>query len=164
VGGTLPTVATESQLVIFAVDEQRYALRLDAVDRVVRAVEITPLPEAPPIISGIINVQGRVVPVVDLRRRFHLDERPVDIEDHFIIARSSTGRVALPVDEAHGLVRDMGGELVPAEEIVPNLNYVDQVFLLGSEMVFVLDVDTVLSDDEELALADSLRSVDAARG
>jgi purine-binding chemotaxis protein CheW len=159
----LPSVATDSsQLVIFVLDEQRYALRLDSVDRVVRAVEVTPLPEAPSIILGIINVQGRVVPVVNLRRRFHLEERPIDIEDHFVVAQSSTGQVALPVDEAQGLVKNMSGDCVPAEEIVQDLNYVDQVFLFGSEMVFVLDIDTVLTDDEELALADSLRSADAA--
>jgi purine-binding chemotaxis protein CheW len=159
----LTTVSTDtSQLVIFVVDEQRYALPLGAVERVVRAVEVTPLPEAPPIILGIVNVQGRVVPVVNLRKRFHMEERPIDVEDHFIVAQSSTGQVALPVDEAHGLVRDMNGEYVAAAEIVPNLSYVDQVFLYGAEMVFVLDIDTVLTDDEELALADSLRSIDDA--
>ncbi len=147
---------------MFVLDGQRYALPLPAVERVVRAVEVTVLPEAPPIVIGVINIQGRVVPVVDLRKRFHLPERAVDPEDHFIVARSSTGVVALPVDEAEGLVRDLGGERVAAAEIVPELNYVDQVFLMGPEMVFVLAIDTVLTDEEELVLADSLLSADVA--
>ena len=142
---------------------QRYALPLETVERVVRAVEVTPLPEAPPIISGVINIQGRVVPVLDLRKRFHLEERAVDPEDHFVVARSATGAVALPVDEAEGLVRDLGGDQVAAAEIVPDLNYVEQVFLMGPEMVFVLAIDTVLTDDEELVLADSLRAADVVR-
>lgn len=147
---------------MFVLDGQRYALPLPAVERVVRAVEVTVLPEAPPIVIGVINIQGRVVPVVDLRKRFHLPERAVDPEDHFIVARSSTGVVALPVDEAEGLVRDLGGERVAAAEIVPELNYVDQVFLMGPDMVFVLAIDTVLTDEEELVLADSLLSADVA--
>jgi len=147
---------------VFVLDGQRYALPLPAVERVVRAVEVTVLPEAPPIVIGVINIQGRVVPVVDLRKRFHLPERAVDPEDHFIVARSSTGVVALPVDEAEGLVRDLGGERVAAAEIVPELNYVDQVFLMGPDMVFVLAIDTVLTDEEELVLADSLLSADVA--
>jgi len=151
-----------SQLVVFVVDGQRYALPLAAVDRVVRSVAVTLLPDAPAIILGVINVQGRVVPVIDLRRRFHLEERPMEVEDHLIVAESSTGTVALPVDEAQGLIRNLNGESVPAGDIVPNLNYVDQVFLYGPEMVFVLDIDTVLTDDEELALADSLRGLDGA--
>ena len=155
-------VTDSSQLVVFVLDGQRYALPLPAVERVVRAVEVTVLPEAPPIVTGVINIQGRVVPVVDLRKRFHLPERAVDPEDHFIVARSSTGVVALPVDEAEGLVRDLSGERVAAAEIVPDLNYVDQVFLIGPEMVFVLAIDTVLTDEEELVLADSLLSADVA--
>ena len=86
-----------------------------------RAVGVTPLPEAPPIVIGVINIQGRVVPVssFDLRKRFHLRERAIDPEDHFIVARSSTGVVALPVDEAEGLVRDLEARRVAAAEIVP---------------------------------------------
>ena len=60
------------------------------------------------------------------------------------------------------MIRDMVRKFVDAE-IVPNLNYVDEVFLLGPEMVFVLDIDTVLTDDEELVLADSLRDIEAVR-
>ena len=165
VGGCLSTAVTDSsQLVVFVLDDQRYALPLSAVDRVVRAVEVTRLPETPPIVIGVINIQGRVVPVVDLRRRFHLEERAIDPEDHLVVARSSTGAVALPVDEAEGLVRDLGDDRVAAAEIVPDLNYVDQVFLMGPEMVFVLAIDTVLTDDEELVLADSLRNADVVRG
>jgi purine-binding chemotaxis protein CheW len=154
------TTATDTRLVVFVLDEQRYALPLETVDRVVRAVAVTSLPDAPDIILGVINLQGRVVPVIDLRRRFRLPERPLDVDDHLIVAESATGPVALPVDEAEGLVRDLNGEAVPAADIVPNLNYVDQVFLYGSEMVFVLDIETVLTEDEELALAESLRGVD----
>jgi len=160
----LSTAATDSsQLVVFVLDGQRYALPLPTVERVVRAVGVTVLPEAPPIVIGVINIQGRVVPVVDLRKRFHLPERAVDPEDHFIVARSSTGVVALPVDEAEGLVSDLGGQRVAAAEIVPDLNYVDQVFLMGPEMVLVLAIDTVLTDEEELLLADSLLSADVVR-
>jgi len=158
------TTATDtSSLVVFVLDEQRYALPLMTVDRVVRSVAVTALPDAPAIILGVINVQGRVVPVIDLRKRFRLRDRPIDVDDHFIVAESATGPVALPVDEAEGLVRNLNGEAVSATDIVPNLNYVDQVFLYGAEMVFVLDIETVLTEDEELALAESLRgAADAA--
>ena len=56
--------------VVFTLDEQRYALRLSAVERIVRAVEVIPLPETPKIVIGMINVQGRVMPVVNIRSGF----------------------------------------------------------------------------------------------
>jgi purine-binding chemotaxis protein CheW len=59
-----------NQLVVLTLDEQRYALHLSAVERIVRMVEITPLPKAPQIVLGVVNVQGRIVPIVNIRKRF----------------------------------------------------------------------------------------------
>ena len=64
-----------NHIVVFTLDEQRYALHLLAVERVVRAVEVTALPEAPEIVLGVVNVKGRIVPVINVRRRFRLPER-----------------------------------------------------------------------------------------
>ena len=94
------TAASEQHLVVIALDQQRYALRLAAVERVVRMVEVTALPAAPLAISGMVNVQGRVVPVYDLRRRFGLPKREVTLADHFIVARTARRSVALIADAA----------------------------------------------------------------
>jgi len=77
------------RLVVFTLDEQRYALRLSAVERIVRVVEVPPLPKAPEIVLGIVNVQGRVLPVVNIRRRFRLPEREAGLRDQLILALTS---------------------------------------------------------------------------
>ena len=71
-----------SILVAFALNEQRYALRLAIVERIVRMVEITPLPNAPDIVLGVVNLQGRIIPIFNIRRRFGLEEREPDLDDH----------------------------------------------------------------------------------
>jgi purine-binding chemotaxis protein CheW len=152
-------VNENNRLVLFVVEDQKYALPLAVVDRVVRAVEVTPLPEAPAIVAGIFNLQGRPVPVVDLRRRFRLPERGIDIDDHFVVAQSSSMLVAFPVDEALGLVKDFDDEPVPAADVVPDLPYVASVVPSGADMVYVLDIDTVLSDDETESLQGTLGEV-----
>ena len=86
------------QLVVFTLDEQRYAVPLSAVERIVRLVEITPVPHTPEIILGVINVQGRILPVVNIRRRFRLPARELHPSDHLLIARTSKRTVALVVD------------------------------------------------------------------
>ena len=60
------------KIVLFTLDEQRYALALPSVDRVVRVVDVTPLPKAPAIVLGVVNIHGDIVPVYDLRKRFRL--------------------------------------------------------------------------------------------
>lgn len=92
------------QLVVFTLNEQRYGLRLSAVERVVRAVEVTLLPSAPEIVLGIINLAGRVVPVMNVRQRFGLPEKESDLSDQFIIARTAMRTVALLVDSVSTLV------------------------------------------------------------
>jgi len=91
------------KIVLFSLDEPRYALYLSAVERVVRAVEITPLPKAPNIVLGIINFQGKIIPVIDIRQRFHLRRREINLEDQFIIARTSKRLVVLVVDSVTGV-------------------------------------------------------------
>jgi purine-binding chemotaxis protein CheW len=74
----------------FIVDEQRYALKLAKVQQVVRIVEIANLPKAPEIVLGLINFQGSVIPVLDVRKRFGLAARDLSLSDQLVIADTRT--------------------------------------------------------------------------
>ena len=77
-----------TQAVLFRVENQRCALPLDSVERVVRAVEITPVPGAPKIVLGAICVAGTVLPVLNMRQRLGLPERNVSPDDQFLIGHA----------------------------------------------------------------------------
>jgi purine-binding chemotaxis protein CheW len=68
-------------LILFSLDERRFALPLRSVERVVRAVDITPLPDAPQMVLGVIDVQGEIVSVINLRRRCRMPERELQLTD-----------------------------------------------------------------------------------
>ena len=112
-------MSRSAQVVTFALDGQKYALHLSAVQLVIRAVEITPLPQAPEAVAGIINFQGQIVPVFNLRRRFHLPERELQLDDHLILARTTHRLVALVVDAVGDLVECADDESVPVDAVVP---------------------------------------------
>lgn len=150
-------LGSSPELVVFTLDEQRYALRRAAVERVVRAVEVTPLPEAPEIVLGMINAQGRIVPVVNVRKRFRLPEREVELSDQFIIARTSRRTVALVVDAVNDVVLCAEAQVVASEKILPGLEHVEGVLKLPDGMIFVHDLDRFLSLDEEQALAEAMK-------
>jgi purine-binding chemotaxis protein CheW len=86
-----------TRLVAFELEDRCYGLPLDAVDRVVRVVEITP-PKAPDIVLGVVNVQGRVIAVANVRKRFGFSEREPRLSDQLIVARTPRRPVALVVD------------------------------------------------------------------
>ncbi len=99
------------ELVVFILDDQRYALRLPAVERVLPMVGVTPLPKAPSIALGMINLHGQVIPVVDIRRRFGLPPRDFALSARLLIARTARRALAVRVHEVLG-VREASGEVV----------------------------------------------------
>jgi len=145
------------QLLVFTLDEQRYALHLSAVERVVRVIEITPLPKAPEIVLGVINMHGRIIPVVDTRKRFRLRECEIGLSDQLIIANTDTRPVALIVDSVTGVAEQSKDTIVQAEKIVPGMEYVEGVLKLDDGMVLIHDLDGFLSLKEEKALERAMR-------
>ena len=107
------------QLVVWTLDMQRYALPYSVVERIARAVEVTPLPDAPAIVRGIINVQGRVVPVVDVRVRFDLPARATALTDQIVLAQTARRQVAFFVDAVDGLIDYAECDVVDTASIAP---------------------------------------------
>jgi purine-binding chemotaxis protein CheW len=147
------------QLVVFALDQQRYALHLSAVERIVQVVEVTPLPKASGIVLGVVNVQGRIIPALNIRKRFRLPDRDVNLSDRLIVATTSRRTVALVVDSVSGVVERPASEVVAAAKVLSNMEYVEGVAKLENGMVFIHDLDRFLSLEEESALGDAMKNM-----
>ena len=128
-------------LLIFTVNEQRYALRLSNVERIVRAVEVMPLPEASRSILGVINVQGHIMSVLSLRKQFRLPDREIELDDRFVIAHTSHQTTALLVDTVIGVVEVAEQEIIQAHTIAPGMEYSDGMIKLEEDMVLIPNLD-----------------------
>jgi purine-binding chemotaxis protein CheW len=146
-------------IIVFNLDEQRYALHLAAVQKTVHMVEITPLPKAPEMVLGVINFHGAVVPVLNMRKRFRLSERAAGLGDQLIIARTAKRLVALVVDAVSDVVSLTQEQVFDPVETLPRLEYVEGVALLEGGMVFIHDLDAFLSLEEEQALETAIAGV-----
>lgn len=151
--GASPAAA---QLLVFRLDEQRFALPLASVARVVRAVAVTPLPGAPAIVHGVIDIQGRVVPVVNLRRRLHIADRAISPADWFLIAQTAQRTLVLVVDESDGVVERPPADIVSSAELPPGLEHVSGVVAIEGGLALVHDLERFLSLDEGRALDDAM--------
>jgi purine-binding chemotaxis protein CheW len=140
------------QLVIFTLDELRYALHLSAVERAINLTEITPLPSAPEIVIGIVNVHGSVIPVLNIRKRFRLPEREPDLGDQLLIAHTASRDVALVVDTVNDVLTLPFGEVIAPQTILPHLEHVEGVVKRDDGMIFIQDLDAFLSLEEKQAL------------
>lgn len=137
----------------FRISDRDFALPLSAVERVIQAVGVDPLPEAPEEIVGVIDVQGSVMPVVDLRRRFDMDTREIDLSDQFVIAKTPSRSAAVLVDEVCGVISYSIEEMVPSEEIIEGIEHIRGIIRHEGLTVFMLkDLDDILSASEPEAI------------
>jgi purine-binding chemotaxis protein CheW len=150
-------VNKSNQLVVFTLDEYRIALYLSAVERVVHIVEITPLPKAPDIVIGVFNMEGRIIPVLNIRKRFRLPEREMKLSDQLIVANTSRQTVALVADEVSSVIERSDQEIVSAEKIFPGMEYVKGVVKLEDGMILIHDIDKFLSLGEEKAINKAMK-------
>jgi purine-binding chemotaxis protein CheW len=144
------------QLVVFTLDDQRYAVSLSIVERVVRLVEITPVPGAPEIVCGVINVEGCITPVVDIRKRFRLPARELALNDQLIVVRTRKRKVALVVNTVTEVVALPTEEVVMGETILAHLDYVTGIVKRPDGLVLIPDLDMFLSLEEEQLLHSAL--------
>jgi purine-binding chemotaxis protein CheW len=144
------------QLVVFTIDEQLYALPLAGVRRVVRMVEVTALPKAPDIVLGVIDLQGNVIPVVSMRKRFGRPEAETSLNSQLIVANTDTRSVALVVNSVTGVIERTAAEIAETEKIVPGAQFVEGITKLEGDILFIHNLDRFLSKNEEQALDDVL--------
>ncbi len=144
-----------NRLIVFTLDARQYALCLFTVERVVRAVQVAPLLNAPAVILGLINVEGQIMPVMNMRKRFNLPMRDIDPQDQFIIANTSKRKMALWVDSVADVVEPLKQNVVSGKEILPDTESIKGAIILDDGMLLIYNLDRLLSSEEE-ALFDSL--------
>lgn len=148
---------------LFSIENQRFVIPLSQVEKIVRAVEIVPLPKAPDVVDGIINVQGRILPVVNLRKRFDLSVRPLDVRDHFVVCNTSRRTLAILVDVVMDIIQIPEERIVDQKKIVEKAKYVKGALKLDDGVVLIQDLENLLSLEEEQMLESALEKKEAKR-
>ena len=141
-------------MLVFSLDDHRYALPADVARELIRAVAVVPLPGAPGVVEGVIDVRGEVVPVVNLRRRLGLPPREPRASDRLLLVELGSSLVALRL-EATPLLQPVEpgtrGELP-----VVTHSALRGVGRLPDGLVLIHDVEAFLDLDERDALAAAL--------
>jgi purine-binding chemotaxis protein CheW len=127
-------------LIAFTIDNQQFGLDLEHVEHIIWAVETTPLPNSPPFILGLINLQGLVLPVVDMRVIFNFQKRELAPEDRFIICQNSNKRLLLWVDQILSIQSYQIEELIPVQQVSCPIEFIDFVFKTQNELSLIVNL------------------------
>jgi len=136
------------QLVGLKLGEEEYAIDVLKIQEIIRTVEITSVPRTDSFVLGVMNLRGKVIPVIDLRVRFTLDKMDFDKETRIIVVRFETENIGFVVDEVTEVIR-INKKMV--EPTPPLVGSVGQEYILGickyqERLIILLDIDSVIND------------------
>jgi purine-binding chemotaxis protein CheW len=145
----------ELQIVVCELADEHYGLDIAKVFDIIRNQPITPVPRAPAFVKGVINLRGRIVPVVDLRGRFGMPDAIPSKETRIVVAESSSTRVGLVVDSVSEvlLLALDSVEATPGVAAGADAEYLRGIAKLGERLVLLLELDGLFGAAEREALA-----------
>ena len=144
----------ENQLVVFILAKEHYGVRIAAVESIIKMQPITAVPRAPVFVDGVTNLRGRVLPVIDLRKRFGLPAEEPTKDTRIVVVEMNGTLVGMIVDAVSEVLR------VPVESVEPPspiVTTVDSAFItgiakVGERLIILLDLEKVLSPEEKADL------------
>src|SRR5579883_1418958 len=146
-----PTPAgQEEQLVVFRLGEDYFAMLISSVNEIIRLQKITPVPKAPPFVEGVTNLRGRVIPVIDLRKRFGVEPKPDGHMARIIVVEQGERLLGMMVDAVDEVLTVPSNTIEPVDEMVVSVDsqFLSGIVRLEDRLIIMLDQDQVLSAGE----------------
>lgn len=148
------------QLVVFELDQEEYAVEIGEAREILRKTEVTPIPNSPEFIEGIINVRGKIVVVLDLEKRFNLVREHPEKGLNIIISEIGENTYGAIVDEVTEVLRVPKDAIEPAPAIISEkikADYVKGVGILENRLLLILDFKKVFEEKELAQLGELVR-------
>ena len=153
----LDTSRSEQQLVVFDLDSEAYGVDIGAVREIIRLQEITRVPRTPDFVEGVINLRGKVIPVVDLRKRFMLPVAEQNDDNRIVVIDIGGQDIGIVVDAVTEVLRILTESVEPPSSVITTADsdYLMGICKLESRMIILLDLERVLSEEEKSVLSDA---------
>ena len=142
------------EMISFSIDEEDYAVNIQTVKEVIRIKEISRLPKTPSFVKGVINLRGDVIPIIDLRDKFGLEQREYTKMTRVIVAELDGRPVGMAVDSASQVIRISSSDIEPPPPLVGGLSgeYLRGIGKLGEKLIILLNIDRILTAEEKIEL------------
>jgi len=143
---------SEKQYVIFKLGDEKYGVDIMKVKEISEFKTSTKVPNAPYFIDGIINLRGEIIPIVNLKKRFNINNNDsVNSDTRIIVININSRNIGFVVDEASEVLRINDNDIEPAPEIITGVDrqYINGVGKLENTIVILLDLEKILTDEEK---------------
>lgn len=140
------------QFVTFTLGNEEYAIDILNVQEINRITEITMVPNAPSYVEGVINLRGKVIPVINLRKKFHFDDKPTDDTSRIIIMEISGITNGLIVDSVSEVLRipSSSVEAAPPMSADVHSQYIKGIARLENRLIIFIDLDNLMGESPRI--------------
>jgi purine-binding chemotaxis protein CheW len=148
----------DKQLVIFRLGQERYGIPIRQVNEIVRMQKVTHLPGTAAFIEGVTNLRGKVIPVIDFRKRFGLKAGEEDDQTRIIVVNITESPAGLIVDAVTEVLSLKEEDIEPLGAAVTGIDakYITGIGKVGEELVILMDLDKVFSASEQEMLLEAI--------
>ncbi|MGA1790461.1 MAG: chemotaxis protein CheW [bacterium] len=135
--------------VTFFLEEEEYALPISQVQEIKRVGDITRVPNAPEHVRGVMNLRGRIVPVIELKKRLSLGEAMIDNDSRIVVVEQGRKVLGLMVDRVAQVLNMAAGQIEDAPEEVVQIqeNYIKGVGKMDERMIILLDLEQIIGKE-----------------
>jgi purine-binding chemotaxis protein CheW len=139
-------ITGELQLVSFNIGSEEFGVDILKVQEINRMVEITKVPQAPHYVEGVINLRGKVIPIIDLRKRFSLELKETDKNTRIVVVDIGGNILGMIVDSVSEVLRLPANTIEPPPDLVTGINseYINGVAKLEDRLLIFLDLSKVV--------------------
>jgi len=134
-----------NKILVFTLMKQNYAIDIFSVEKCIQAVEIMPVPENIATLLGVINFHGRVIPVLDIRKKLGLPFVEINIDNYIVIVNISGRLISFIADTIVGVIEFRYAETVPSADILPLMHNIDGILKINGDMILIHDLEKALS-------------------
>jgi purine-binding chemotaxis protein CheW len=147
------TATAEKQMVLFELGSEIYGLDIATVHEIIRMQPITKVPKAPFYVEGVINLRGKVIPVIDMGKRFGLEKVENNKNNRIVVVNIQDTILGIIVDAVTEVIRIPIDSIEPVSDIITaaNSDYLMGIAKLADKMVILLELDKLLSEDNLMA-------------
>lgn len=147
-------IADLLQLVSFKVGTEEFGVDILKVQEINRMLKITKVPNAPDFVEGVVNLRGRIIPVIDLRKRLAIENKEHDNRTRIIVVDIQGNIVGFIVDEVNEVLRISKDIIESPPELVSQVDsdFITSVAKLEDRIIILLDLDNLLKKDEQKVL------------
>ncbi len=142
------------QLVSFNIGDEEFGVDILRVQEINRMVQVTRVPNAPEYVEGVINLRGKVIPIIDLRRRLHMVDKDYDKDTRIIVVELESRVIGFVVDSVNEVLRINKSITEPPPKMVSGIDsdYITAIGKLEDRLLILLDLERILTSQEKKEL------------